>query len=175
MIAQLALSIVVFYYGGLSDGNLKIMAETMEKILATTKMSVTVIVCSSTSLSEPCNGAIQDLALRVLETAPTTVNPAVLGGAVTGGTMATLYLDHIREKLWKDSKLSMGVLAGVVASHEIGHLLLQSNGHAQRGLMHRGIFARNLYRRLETWSFSVQEIERIQAIRRTARPERSQQ
>ena len=168
---QLALSIVVFFYGGMSDGNLKIMAETMETVLATTKMSVTVTVCRDTSLPEPCNGPIQDLALRVIETAHHTVKLEVLGDAVTGGRMASLYLDHIRTRLWNDSKLSMGILAGVVASHEIGHLLLQSGDHAKSGLMNYGIFARNLESRQDTWTFSVGEIKQIQKLRSRGAPD----
>lgn len=162
---QLALSVVVFFYGGLSDGNLRIMAETMEKVLATTKMNITVTVCRVESLPEPCNGSIEDLALRVLETAPETSAPVLLGFAVRGSPIASIYLDRIRERLWSDSTLSMGLLAGIIASHEIGHLLLQNNGHAKTGLMVHGLSLKNLEMKFDQWSFSTQEIKRIQQVR----------
>jgi hypothetical protein len=51
-----------------------------------------------------------------------------------GGVRATIYFDRIIRAA-KSGLVSPGVLLGHVIAHEVGHLLLWSNGHSREGIM----------------------------------------
>jgi Zn-dependent protease with chaperone function len=68
--------------------------------------------------------------------APATISPAARASAhpfQPTGPRITLYLDRLRPML-QERRLAAAVLGHVLA-HEIGHVLLGHNGHAQEGLM----------------------------------------
>ena len=87
----------------------------------------------------------------------------VLGAAIispTGGpnVMATVYGAAVYERsITKNVRL--GTLAGRVAAHEIGHLLLGKNSHSPHGLMRAHWDVRRTA--LDDWLFSVHDAEKI--------------
>ena len=86
------------------------------------------------------------------------------------GVLATVYLDRVW-RLGRRSSMAPEWVAGLVATHELGHLLLGTSGHAARGVMRAQWSARDLRRtRLRDWCFSPDEAARLRAtvVRRSA-------
>ena len=68
-----------------------------------------------------------------------TIAPLVLGEAfidagAKAGALATIYVQRV-EQMAAFSGTDVSRLLGRAIAHEVGHLLLASNGHADRGLM----------------------------------------
>jgi hypothetical protein len=69
--------------------------------------------------------------------------PAALGKSVVpvggGGTNATIFFGRVRtyaaEPVVRETGADLGVVLGYAIAHEIGHLLLGANSHAESGLM----------------------------------------
>ena len=70
------------------------------------------------------------------------------------GSLATIYVDRV-ESLAAACGLDLPTLLGRAVAHEIGHLLIGTNGHAPTGLM-RAVWSRNLLQRNRTsdWLFT---------------------
>jgi len=110
------------------------------------------------------------LTLRLLAVAPpmsTPDAPLTLGFAVLdeagAGVMATVYLDRV-VRLGHASMVAPGWLTGLVAAHELGHLLLGTANHADRGVMQPGWSVQDLLRSPVTdWRFSIDEGRRLRA------------
>lgn len=80
-----------------------------------------------------------ELTLRILgEKAVNQETPGALGDAVVircaGGVLATVYYDQV-EWMANGAGTEAALLLGRVAAHELGHLLMRTPSHAQRGLM----------------------------------------
>jgi hypothetical protein len=89
------------------------------------------------------------------------------------GTLATVYADRVT-KLAELSGADPGQLLGRAIAHEIGHLLLGTTRHADRGLM-RGVWTSvELHRdRAWDWSLSREDVARMRRglVARLRRPE----
>ena len=92
--------------------------------------------------SEACSSppAPLELVLVVRDERRCTDTPTTLGKAVivpdTGGILATVYFSCV-ERFATSAGTDVAVLLGRVAAHELGHLMLNSSGHARHGLMRR--------------------------------------
>lgn len=91
---------------------------------------------------------------------------AVLGFAVVeqssgGGVMATVFLDRVFA-VARRAGIDASVLLGRAISHEVGHLLLASNAHAESGLM-REVWtdAELALDRPRDWLFTAAEERRL--------------
>jgi hypothetical protein len=73
------------------------------------------------------------------------------------GTLATIYLDRL-DWVAADAGVPRGVLLGRAIAHEVGHLLLGTNAHADSGLM-RALWSRRTleHSRPADWLFSAAE------------------
>jgi uncharacterized protein YqgC (DUF456 family) len=60
------------------------------------------------------------------------------GTRETRGTLAYAFYDRIKEVTITTIGADAGLILGHVIAHEIGHLLLPYNSHAQTGLMRGG-------------------------------------
>jgi hypothetical protein len=69
------------------------------------------------------------------------------------GTLATVYADRVAE-LAARSGADSGLLLGRAMAHEIGHLLLGTTRHADRGLM-RGVWTSVEVHRERPWDWSL--------------------
>jgi hypothetical protein len=77
------------------------------------------------------------------------------------GTLATIYMDRV-ESLAGEARVDSGRLLGRAISHEIGHLLLGTAGHATRGLMRARWLTGELQRDWPLdWILSVPEGSRM--------------
>jgi hypothetical protein len=83
--------------------------------------------------------------------------------------LATVYADLVRS-VSRDAHLDYRLLLGRAIAHEIGHLLLDNNQHAQSGLMRAGWSNAELRQNAGSdWTFAADEI----AVIRTAASTRS--
>jgi hypothetical protein len=81
--------------------------------------------------------ARRDIALEIVAVTPTTRKGTMLGMAeplAWEGLNARVFDDHVRDAAERQNRDYAGVLAHATA-HEIGHVLLRSSTHSQRGLM----------------------------------------
>lgn len=79
---------------------------------------------------------------------------AFIDTATGSGTLATVFVDRV-ESLAIQGKVDPWALVGRVMAHEIGHLLLGTNSHSDRGLMREIWDVRELTRnRPGDWQFS---------------------
>jgi hypothetical protein len=81
--------------------------------------------------------ARRDIALEIVATTPSFRKDTMLGMAVplaTEGLNARVFDDHVRDAASRQNRDYTTVLAHAMA-HEIGHVLLRSGAHTQRGLM----------------------------------------
>jgi hypothetical protein len=77
--------------------------------------------------------------------------------------LATVYADLVRV-VARDAHLDYGLLLGRAIAHEIGHLLLDNNQHAQSGLMRAGWSNAELRQNAASdWTFTANEITIIRA------------
>jgi hypothetical protein len=88
------------------------------------------------------------------------------------GTLATIYIDRVAW-LAGEAGVNAAVLLGRAIAHEIGHLLLGSNGHSESGLMRRVWSCESLKRdRPRDWVFAPGDIKAMQqAVRLRAAPQ----
>jgi hypothetical protein len=100
---------------------------------------------SDTEKFKSCGEAIypEHLVLRIVKRS-VGLSPNVMGISFLSedgsGCQADLFYERI-EGLRQKSEASMASILGHVASHEIGHLLLGTNSHAQHGIM-RGVWGK---------------------------------
>ena len=121
--------------------------------------------------------APEDVIVRIV-TAPAEMLPGSLGFSLIdverrSGTLATVYADRVAE-LAAVSSADPGRLLGRAMAHEIGHLLLGTTRHADRGLM-RGVWTSvELHREQPSdWSLSRKDAAGLRRglIARLRRPE----
>ena len=77
--------------------------------------------------------------------------------------LATVFADLVRS-VARDAHLDFQLLLGRAIAHEIGHLLLDTNRHANTGLMRAGWSQAELRENADTdWAFGASEVETIRA------------
>jgi len=102
-----------------------------------------------------------------IEHQPRTLDPDVYGVAFLGdggtGAYCDLFYDRI-EELHRQSAASAGKILGLVAAHEIGHLLLGTNAHSSVGIMRPQWQSQDFWHpQLGATSFSPQQAQKISA------------
>ena len=122
---------------------------------------------SSAVQQDPCHEAPQatDIILRILA-APTRneFQDTVFGFAVRP-LFASVYYDRVvRRAIRDDAEFEVHFILGCVMAHEIGHLLIGSNGHSSSGVM-QASWERKQIRQAVTSSllFTPQQARQIQA------------
>jgi hypothetical protein len=149
----LALSLVVRVYDnvGVSAGEMESALAAAHSILKEAGIAVTWRSEEGQDRQEGQNALI----VRIVETPPTSV-PSSLGFSVVdvkrgAGTLATIFLDRVHA-LSSQAGADSGVLLGRAMAHEIGHLLLGTTHHAERGLM-RGVWTTIDLRKDQPWDW----------------------
>jgi hypothetical protein len=113
-----------------------------------------------------CNDvpSASELIIRIVATPPAITDVEVLGYSHVDayrrqGTLATVFADRVAA-LATALRIDEGTLLGRAMTHEIGHLLLGTLGHAQEGLM-RSHWSKQ--GRAADWLFSLTQAEQIRA------------
>ena len=174
--APLALTIRFYNTSGIPSENLRAARLATESILRDTGLEVVVRHCgrrvapgeSVDACDEPLKPS--ELVVRIID-APAfnaTLHPDAYGLAyvvpdTNRGWLATVFSDRIggaATRLGVDT----GTLLGLVAAHEVGHLLLGTAYHAERGLMRADWSDALLARESQAWRFSMGEAARIHRV-----------
>ncbi|MGA8313144.1 MAG: hypothetical protein WB755_24175 [Terriglobales bacterium] len=86
----------------------------------------------------PCQKAPEatDIRLRILSASlPNKFQDSVFGFAIHP-VLASVYYDYaVRQAKSADTEFEVPIILGCVIAHELGHLLLGSNGHSAAGIM----------------------------------------
>jgi hypothetical protein len=81
------------------------------------------------------------------------------------GTMATVFVDRVNQ-LATDARAARSTILGRAIAHEIGHLILASNAHADSGIMRETWTAQQLTSsRAEDWLFLTSQSEQLRQAR----------
>jgi len=93
---------------------------------------------STADPQEPCQRAIQatDIRLRVLSAPVQNKFEDAVFGFTVHPVLATVYYEHaVHRAESDDAEFEIPMILGGVIAHELGHLLLGSNGHSGNGIM----------------------------------------
>jgi hypothetical protein len=133
-------------------------------VLADAGMAIAWLPCQRRPAACAAPPAAGDLVLRLVRgrRPPAAGAAAPLGDALVDahggpGMLATIYVDRV-SRLASSAGADMTALLGHAIAHEIGHLLMASTTHNERGLM-RPVWSREELRRnrAEDWRFTDTE------------------
>lgn len=168
----LTVPVTVVNYAGLPAAQLDATLSTIERLLGEAGLRLRWARCAParSGLAAACSAPPEGGAfvLRLLTSAPAPVSTgraARLGFAALDdrgrGVIATVYVDRVG-RLGRTSAVSPPWLVGLVASHELAHLLLGTAEHATRGVMQAGWSSTDLRRTAPaTWRFTPGEASRL--------------
>jgi hypothetical protein len=92
-----------------------------------------------------------------------TMGVSLVGPAVRHSVLATVYVDLV-ELVARNASIDMRRLLGRAVAHEIGHLLLNTNTHAHKGLMRATWSKVEMQRNARAdWLFADREAEAMRA------------
>ena len=90
---------------------------------------------------------------------------SLIDSAAGVGTMATVFVDRVN-RLANDARTARSTILGRAIAHEIGHLILASNAHADAGIMRETWTAQQLTSsRAEDWLFLPGQSEQLRQAR----------
>jgi hypothetical protein len=160
--ALLTITVRVYDLYGLPHAERQYAVETASRILAQAGVEAHFVECQP-PLPDACQAVLKpgEMVLRIHPDA--YARHEVLGVAIInprGGpsVMATVYGAAVYERSIKKN-VRLGTLAGRVAAHEIGHLLLGANSHSPHGLMRAGWDVTRVA--LDDWLFSPRDAAAI--------------
>jgi hypothetical protein len=140
----LALSLVVRIYdnAGVANGDLESALAVAHAIMKSAGIEVTFQVGPVGPIGrDPQDGP--ELIVRIVAapsgSAPDSLGFSFVDTGARAGTLATIFLDRVGA-LSARAGANRGQLLGRAMAHEIGHLLLGTTHHADRGLM-RGVWS----------------------------------
>jgi hypothetical protein len=162
-----------------ADRGAEALREARE-ILAEAGFAPEWIACRMTAPQARCKAPLAgaELVVRVAAAPlqPPVTGPLPLGYSLvdlhTGrGALATIYLDRVRWLAFT-ARASFGALLGRAITHEIGHLLLGSPHHGERGVM-RAIWSPDSVRRNGggLWRFTTAEARQMREAVSTRTPQ----
>jgi hypothetical protein len=173
---QNALTIRLYNTSGIPAATLVAARHATESILRDTGLTVVIRHCGRSVAPEDAPDACDqplkpsELVVRIID-APafnTTLHPDAYGLAyvvqeTNRGWLATVFSDRI-DRVATRLNVDPGTLLGLVAAHEVGHLLLGSTYHAEGGLMRADWSDALLAREAREWRFSTGEAARIHSV-----------
>lgn len=168
-----SLTIRFYNSSGVSDADMQSARDAAESILRDTRLNVIFRHCGRSvapgEAVDPCAEPLKpsEVVVRIIN-APafsSTLHPEAYGLAyvvpeTNRGWLATVFSDRIGRAAAR-LHVEPGTLLGLVAAHEIGHLLLGSNYHGEGGVMRPDLSDASLTRRDEDWRFSLREAEQL--------------
>jgi hypothetical protein len=143
--------------------------ERARAILVTADLDIEWRDCSSGgTMRTGCAGpaAAGELVVRLVRSPKGAEHELALGNslidsATGGGTLATVFVDRV-ESIAGRGRTDRAAIMGRVIAHEIGHLLLGTNAHAETGLMREIWTLAELTRnRAQDWMFSATQRQNL--------------
>jgi len=172
----IALTIRFYNTAAIPSQELRAARLATESILRDTGLEVVVRHCgrgvAPGETVDACDEPLKpsELVVRIID-APafnTTLHPDAYGLAyvvpdTNRGWLATVFSDRIEGAATRLG-VEAGTLLGLVAAHEVGHLLLGTNYHAEGGLMRADWSDALVARESQGWRFSTGEAARIHRV-----------
>jgi len=173
---QVALTIRLYNTSGIPSAELLAARRAADSILRDTGLNVIFRHCgrpvSPGDAVDACDEPLKpsELVVRIID-APafsTTLHPDAYGLAyvvpeTNRGWLATVFADRIARAASRVG-VEPGTLLGLVAAHEVGHLLLGTSYHGEGGVMRADWPDALLARGHEDWRFSIPEATRIHRV-----------
>jgi hypothetical protein len=166
--AALTLVIRLYDNGTLADLDRATAIATASEILLASNVSTTWLACGTmpkptATLPRGCGRPMErgEVAIRLVRgaTPPEVATSLPLGYSLIDmtrkeGRLATIYQDRVAMTS-ATAGLDVGVLLGRSIAHEIGHLMLGTHDHSDKGLM-RALWSRQtlVWNRLDDWLFT---------------------
>lgn len=179
------LVVKVYDLTGVSEVEMARARETMRAILGLAGVNAVWRDCAAIERSDRASTvcahprAPEELVIRIVAAGPNAVADVLGFSAVdvrqASPSLATVLADRVG-LIAAQTQADRGHLLGLVIAHEIGHLLLGSNGHGDSGLMRPHWNGEELRRDQPTdWVFSRAEARRLRlaATARSSGPESS--
>jgi len=169
-----AITVRVYAYAPVSSADLTAAETIASRIFRWTGVELTWIDCPQASREARQNPACQfrisptEISVRLTADLP-ELGESVMGYSVPipppqHGCLAGIDLERVRRHLRRSPDLTLGVLLGHAIAHEVGHLLLGTQGHSSSGLMQDHWGARELGLALNgVLNFSAPQAEAIRA------------
>ena len=129
------------------------------------------------SRREPCAPEAGDVIVRVIretgQPSPSRHRPlgySVVDPSAATGTLATIYVNRVEDSA-RRAGADLALLLGRAIAHEIGHLILRTNDHGERGLMRAVWTEREMARNShDDWVFASPDRRQLRAaLQRTGR------
>jgi hypothetical protein len=169
------LSVRVYDYSALDDSVRTTAVDEARAIIADAGVSTDWHDCRRRQAN--CTPETGELVIRVVRELgePGTDWRRALGFSVVDpsagtGTLATIYINRV-EFSARHAGADLAVLLGRAIAHEVGHLILRTNAHAEHGLMRAIWTDQELARNLpDDWVFDSSDRRQIRAaLQRTGR------
>lgn len=139
---RLPIVVSVFNVAGLDDGTIREAEKTAQQIFR--QAGLTIVWRNCPAQAELGAGSCMQTTMESrqlvlhIEHQPRTLSADAYGVAFLGaggwGTYCDVFSDRI-SNLHRDTRLSESRILGIVAAHELGHLLLGSHAHSPTGIM----------------------------------------
>jgi len=166
-----AIAVRVYASWGISADDLKTAARQAQTSFNDIGLEVVWTYCVGTKRSVACEHPVwaDELVVRLVASGSSSVagemgmGYALVVPSARHSTVATIYLDLVRS-MAKRGAVDVCRLLGRVIAHEIGHLLLNTNQHANSGLM-RAVWMQPEMRHENPrdWRFSDRDAATIKA------------
>jgi hypothetical protein len=173
---QADLTIRLYNASGLPNAAMLAVRHAVESILRDTGLSVVFRQCGTALTSDQpvdaCDEPLKrsELVVRVIDAPafsstlhPDAYGPAYVVPETNRGWLATVFSDRVTQAASR-LRVDPGTLMGLVAAHEVGHLLLGSGYHGAGGLVRADWPDALLTRETQEWRFSTHEAERIHRV-----------
>ena len=139
---SLTITVQVDNYSQASPGVLAAAEHEADRILGEAGLRAVWLECpvgvSRADAQGPCQKAPEatDIRLRILATPIRNVFQDSVFGFTVHPVLASVYYDYaLRRAKSDDAEFEVPIILGCVMAHELGHLLLGSNGHSDTGIM----------------------------------------
>jgi len=131
--------------------------------------------CGALVSPGPCFGGTDTLTVRIVREPTGAVQRepgerrqalgySVIDVARRTGALATIYMDRV-EQTARGAGADVTTLLGRAIAHEVGHLLLRSNEHSERGLMRAVWTEREMARNTpKDWVFDAPERRQLRSL-----------
>jgi hypothetical protein len=140
--SSLTITVQVDNYSQASPAVLGAAEHEAGRILGEAGLRVVWLECSTgvstKGLQGPCHKAPEatDVRLRILGAPIRNVFQDSVFGFTVHPVLASVYYDYaVRRAKSDDAEFELPIILGCVIAHELGHLLLGSNGHSDKGIM----------------------------------------
>ncbi len=147
-----SLEVRVYDAAGVSVDDLSRATATAQRIFAAAGVAIEWISCGPAAVECAAPLGAQEVSVRLVASqmpvnyrGQLPLGDALVDRAARAGSLATIYTSRVAW-LAEAGQSEVAVLMGRAIAHEIGHLLLGTNGHAAHGLMRARWSAREVKR-----------------------------